>query len=75
MKFCKKCHKRVLTTERFVDPLSYVFGSSRFCQCNIHVVMGDNGFRAVVQHERRAAVSSRDIKKAANLLGKGFGGN
>ena len=73
MKFCKKCHKRVLTTEKFVNSLSYVLESSRFCQCNIHVVMDGNGPSAVVQHERGSIASSRDLRKAANSLEKGFG--
>ena len=50
MKFCKKCHKRVLTTERFVGHRNYVWEGDKFCKCNIHVVGNDYSSKMVVQH-------------------------
>ena len=49
MKFCNKCHRRVLTTETFVGPRNYVWESGNFCHCNIQVVGNDDGPKAVVQ--------------------------
>ena len=53
MKFCKKCHRRVLTTETFGGSLNYVLESDKFCRCHISVVADDNGPKTLVQFKKR----------------------
>ena len=48
MKFCKKCHKRVV--EKFNGVYNYFCNSVKLCQCNIHVV--DDGSKMVVQRRK-----------------------
>ena len=59
MKFCKKCHKRVITTEKFAGPRNYVWEGDKFCQCNIHVGGGgDDGPKVIVQYSKGRETAS-----------------
>ena len=49
MKFCKKCHRRVLTTEKFRGQCNFLSECAKFCQCEINVVSNDNGPKLIVQ--------------------------
>ena len=53
MKFCKKCHKRILTSETFAGPSNYVWQNLKFCMCNIHIVRNDDGIRCIKGYEHR----------------------
>ena len=61
MKYCKKCHKRVLTTEKFVGPRNYIWECGKFCQCNTHVVGGYDGPRAIAQY-RKGRLIAGEVK-------------
>ena len=50
MKFCKKCHRRIV--EKFNGLLNYICDSVKVCQCNIHVVGNDDGPNVVVHHRK-----------------------
>ena len=50
MKFCKKCHRRIV--EKFNGPRNYVWDSDKVCRCNIHVVGNDDGPKVVVQRRK-----------------------
>ena len=45
MKFCKKCHRRVMANEKFGGYLDYFYNSGKFCQCltNIAVMNDESG--------------------------------
>ena len=50
MKFCKKCHRRIV--EKFNGPRNYVWESDKVCQCKISVVGNDGGPKIVIQHRK-----------------------
>ena len=50
MKFCKKCHKRIV--EKFNGPRNYVWNSVKVCECNIRVVGNDDSPKVVVQRRK-----------------------
>ena len=52
MKFCNKCHKRVLTTETFVGPGNYVWENLKFCRCSVHIIRNDDGIKCFKGYER-----------------------
>ena len=50
MKFCKKCHRRVV--ERFTGTSNYVWEGVKVCQCNISVEGNDGGPKVIVQRRK-----------------------
>ena len=50
MKFCKKCHRRIV--EKFNGPKHYVWESAKICRCNISVVGNEDGPKVVIQRKR-----------------------
>ena len=61
MKYCKKCHKRFLNTEKFGGPCNYIWECDKFCKCNTHVVVGYDGPRAIAQY-RHGRLTAREVK-------------
>ena len=58
MKFCKKCHRRIL--EKFKSPRHYVWESVKICRCNISVVGNDDSPKVIIQ--RRKGSYKTDVK-------------
>ena len=52
MKFCKKCHRRVITTEKFGGHRNFIHECDKFCQCHINVVGNDDGPRIIIQFKK-----------------------